>query len=1032
MASTINLANIKLAMETSAIQLGFKIARGEIASLRKAFNDGESDIEKYNRHLDMLNKYFKNSTEDVHIYERALIGLQKRFKQGEFATPAPKSALSSRIEELRSRSTSTDDKYASAMRELWVLKRQLNVTTVEFNRLEDQTAKQFGITTPRMKAQNDALDALAKAEKAAAMSLARHKELLEQSLTPQQKYMRALAELSQLTGSLKPGTAANNHLMEEAAKKYGVVTAKVQAQKDALDALAKAQKAAAAEQSRAAELASRSQTAIQKFDAELLEMHKLRKELKALGVTREDVNRLVDQAAARHGLLTTRMKDAAAATKILADAEKAAATALARHKELTEQSLTPQQKYIRAITEISQLTGRLAPGTAANNRLMEQAAKANGVVTVAIDRHTRALKLKQVQQDYINKGVQQANALLQSAMTMEQRHTAQLNQLTNAYRQGAISIDKYAHSLRQLKKEQGQEVREAGSITTPGGMNLTATAGILAAGAALMRSSSTVKQFILDSRTIASNIETTTLAFDVMSGSAEKAKNMVAELRVLDAKTPISFTGLADASKTLMGYGVAAKTITPILQRLSDVSLGNEDKFKSLALAFGQVKAAGRLMGQEVLQMVNAGFNPLAEIAEQMAKKFGGLSEDFMPKLKKAMEDGQISFAMFEQSIERATSTGGRFFGATERSIETSSGQWAKFISDLQTVQIALGEALGPPTIEMITSLGDALDLLNQSGAFQGLVISSEAIGMSLALVSGNFIEYMQKINKLHAIQAETAAKRKKDQEEFAAFDRAHAEWSTRESEKQWNIIKSAQAKKEREKKGPMLLPTVETAAQAAAKTADEKSVKNFNKQIERIKTEYDERTKGKDKFDRESLLKAMNFNKMDATQKKQLQEALRMQRLNDEAAIAEKAKKEAEKVAKEKKAIADALAKKQAEDVKAMHEKSRTPLTEFHETLKEIKRLQGLGLDAGDAGRAQKDAAEKFQKAQNPDNIARTTAPLIKAGSVEAYKLMDDRKEKQFLVAEQARIIASESLVVQQQIRDALNKDKLVVGMKR
>jgi len=1011
-------------METSAIQLGFKIARGEIASLRKAFNDGESDIEKYNRHLDMLNKYFKNSTEDVHIYERALIGLQKRFKQGEFATPVPKSALSSRIEELRSRSTSTDDKYASAMRELWVLKRQLNVTTVEFNRLEDQTAKQFGITTPRMKAQNDALDALAKAEKAAAISLARHKELLEQSLTPQQKYMRALAELSQLTGSLKPGTAANNLLMEEAAKKYGVVTAKVQAQKDALDALAKAQKAAAAEQSRAAELASRSQTGIQKFDAELLEMHKLRKELKALGVTREDVNRLVDQAAARHGLLTTRMKDAAAATKILADAEKAAATALARHKELTEQSLTPQQKYMRALAELSQLTGTLAPGTAANNRLMEQAAKANGVVTVAIDRHTRALKLKQVQQDYINKGVQQANALLQSAMTMEQRHTAQLNQLTNAYRQGAISIDKYAQSLRQLKKEQGQEIKDK-NAPKPGGILAMAGSkmGQLLGTAALGK-------MVIDARAIASQIETTTLAFDVMTGSAEKAKNMVAELRVLDAKTPLSFTGLADAAKTLMGYGVAANTITPILQRLSDVSLGNEDKFKSLALAFGQVKAAGRLMGQEVLQMVNAGFNPLAEIAQQMAKKFGGLSEDFMPKLKKAMEDGQISFAMFEQSIERATSTGGRFFGATERSIETSSGQWAKFISDLQTVQIAFGEALGPVAMEMITSLGFLLEDLAHSPTLAFLQRYAETWGIAFATMNGNLFEYLDNLDKVHAKQKIAEADYQKQTAAFEKFRDAHSDMGFSEAKKQFKLENKVEDDKK--KKGPLLLPTVHTAAQVAAEKADEKAVGNFNKQIERIKSEYDERTKGKDKFDRDALLKAMDFNKMDANQKKQLQEALRMQRLNDEAAIAEKAKKEAEKVAKEKKAIADALIKKQSEDVKAMHDKSRTPLTEFQETLKEIKRLQGLGLNAGDAGRAQKDAAEKFQKAQNPDNIARTTAPLIKAGSVEAYKLMDDRKEKQFLVAEQARIIASESLVVQQQIRDALNKDKLVVGMRR
>lgn len=894
-------------METSAIQLGFKIARGEISSLRKAFNDGESDIEKYNRHLDMLNKYFKNSAEDVHIYDRALEGLQKRFKQGEFAAPIPKSALRSRIEELQSRATSNDDKYASAMRELAAKKRALNLTTEQFNRLEDQAAKQFGITTPRIQAQKDALEALAKAE-------------------------------------------------------------------------------------------------------------------------------------------------------------KAAATALARHKELVEQSLTPQQKYIRAITEISQLTGRLAPGTAANNRLMEQAARANGIVTVAIDRNTRVLKLKQVQQDYINKGVQQANALLQSAMTMEQRHTAQLNQLTNAYRQGAMSIDKYAQSLRQLKKEQGQENAPKGNGIL--GMMTSRLAPLVGAGA--------LGKIGFDSIAIAAKIETATLAFDVMTGSAEKAKNMVAELRVLDAKTPISFTGLADASKTLMGYGVAVNTITPTLQRLSDISLGNEDKFKSLALAFGQVKAAGRLMGQEVLQMVNSGFNPLAEIAEQMAKKFGGLSSQYMPQLKKAMEDGQISFAMFEQSVERATSAGGRFYGMTERSIDTLSGQWAQLISKFEIVKIQFGEQINPAVREFIDLLTNGLpDVSSESSWMANWIDLLQKAGWAMAVVNKNTAEYAERMQALENKKAETQQDKANKGASFEAWKNRNPIGSTEEQEKEfgeywgrwkkWKSEYSAWAKhhdqmnhndqmnlfakefqekealfkkeqylKDKKKFAKPLLPPVVTAAQSAAKEADKKAVKNFNKQIERIKTEYDKRTEGKDKFDRDSLLKAMDFNKMDATQKKQLQEALRMQKLNDDADIAKKAKTEADKVAKHKETLAIALAKKQAHDVKAMHDKSRTPLMEFQETLKEIQRLQGLGLNAGDAGRAQIEAAEKFQKDQNPNNLSRTLAPLLKADSVEAYKVMDEQNEKQYLVAEQQRIIAAETLEIQKQLLIAANRTPLLVGKKR
>ncbi len=53
----------------------------------------------------------------------------------------------------------------------------------------------------------------------------------------------------------------------------------------------------------------------------------------------------------------------------------------------------------------------------------------------------------------------------------------------------------------------------------------------------------------------------------------------------------------------------------PVLQALGDVAAGDREKFHRLSLAFGQTQAKGRLMGQEVLQMTEAGFDPLQQIS---------------------------------------------------------------------------------------------------------------------------------------------------------------------------------------------------------------------------------------------------------------------------------------------------------------------------------------------------------------------------------------------------------------------------------
>ena len=93
-------------------------------------------------------------------------------------------------------------------------------------------------------------------------------------------------------------------------------------------------------------------------------------------------------------------------------------------------------------------------------------------------------------------------------------------------------------------------------------------------------------------------------SFEVMLGSAEKAQALLTDLKTMAAVTPFETSDLANASKTLLAFGENAKDLQGDLQMLGDISQGNGEKFKSLALVFGQIKSAGRLMGQDLLKCV--------------------------------------------------------------------------------------------------------------------------------------------------------------------------------------------------------------------------------------------------------------------------------------------------------------------------------------------------------------------------------------------------------------------------------------------
>jgi tape measure domain-containing protein len=165
---------------------------------------------------------------------------------------------------------------------------------------------------------------------------------------------------------------------------------------------------------------------------------------------------------------------------------------------------------------------------------------------------------------------------------------------------------------------------------------------------------------------LASEYEQATIKFETMLGSAQAARKMLDDLTEMAVRTPFETKDLEKNAVLLMGYGVTNQKLLPTLKAIGDVAGGNREKFDRLSLAYGQVTAKGRLMAQEVNQMTENGFNPLAEISRTT-----GVS---VAELMKQMEDGAISADMLAHAFVTASSEGGRWNNLMEKQSKTFSG----------------------------------------------------------------------------------------------------------------------------------------------------------------------------------------------------------------------------------------------------------------------------------------------------------------------------------------------------------------------
>lgn len=191
--------------------------------------------------------------------------------------------------------------------------------------------------------------------------------------------------------------------------------------------------------------------------------------------------------------------------------------------------------------------------------------------------------------------------------------------------------------------------------------------------------------------------ENSAISFEVLLGSSEKATQMLSKITEMAAKTPFEKMDLQNAAQQMLNFGVAENQVLDYMKQLGDIAAGDKQRFQSLALVFGQVSSAGKLSGQDLLQFINAGFNPLKELADMTGESYASLQDK--------MSKGLITTDMVAKAMNKATSEGGKFYQMMDKMSATTGGRISSVMDNIKERTAAMFQYLAPIIADLLEQI---------------------------------------------------------------------------------------------------------------------------------------------------------------------------------------------------------------------------------------------------------------------------------------------------------------------------------------
>lgn len=358
-----------------------------------------------------------------------------------------------------------------------------------------------------------------------------------------------------------------------------------------------------------------------------------------------------------------------------------------------------------------------------------------------------------------------------------------------------------------------------------------------------------IKEFLSSMIRVRGEFQSMQTAIETMVGE-DIAGRLIPQIKELAKISPLTMSDMVGAEKMMLGFNIQAEDTIKYLKAISDISMGESSKFNSLTLAFSQMSAAGKLMGQDLNQMINAGFNPLQIISEKTGKSIATLKDE--------MSKGAVSAEMVQQAFIDATSAGGKFYNMSEDASKIINGQLSMMQDALDSVFNELGtksESVIMDGIQMTTSLIQNYETVGRILA--GLVVTYGTYRTAVMLVTAaeskhTLVEIGLTNARLLARKAQLALNAAMLTNPYVALTvviggLATTMWAMSDSttaaaraQKEYNGIKDAAFKKEQEHK--LKIEELLTAArdESLATLTRQKSLEELRKEYPKIFEQYD------------------------------------------------------------------------------------------------------------------------------------------------------------------------------------------------
>lgn len=265
-----------------------------------------------------------------------------------------------------------------------------------------------------------------------------------------------------------------------------------------------------------------------------------------------------------------------------------------------------------------------------------------------------------------------------------------LEQLRNARMQAAKASDTHNAAMKRANSTMSSQSRIAGELKNQ---------------IANVYSIYTVERFVRGLYTIGGELQKQRIALTSILGDSMKAETIFNRIKDLAVVSPFQFKELASYAKQLSAYSIPYEELYDTTKRLADISAGVGVDMGRIILAYGQVRSAAFLRGQELRQFTEAGIPLVDELAKKFTELTGKATSagDVFDKISRK----EVSFGMVKDVLWDLTNEGGKFYNMQEALAESLAGKWSNLQDAWDVMMADIAESNSGV-------LSDSLDLLTE------------------------------------------------------------------------------------------------------------------------------------------------------------------------------------------------------------------------------------------------------------------------------------------------------------------------------